>query len=64
MKIKTTKSENNLKKGGQCYEFINQELILTSPCEMRIKKGPAITVIILTGVPLLREATEKHGRTF
>jgi len=40
MKIKTTKSENILKKGGQCYEFINQELILTSLCGMRIKKAP------------------------
>jgi len=49
MKIKTTKSENNIKKGGQCYEFINQELILTSPCEMRIRKGSAISGINLTG---------------
>ena len=57
MKIKTTKSENNLKKGGQCYEFINRELILTPPCEMRIKKDSAISGINLPGVSLLIEAT-------
>ena len=60
MKIKTTKSENNIKKGGQCYEFINQELILTSPCEMRIRKGSAISGINLTEVSLLIEATKEH----
>ena len=36
---KSTHVKSKPHPGGQCYEFINQELILISPCGMRIKKG-------------------------